>query len=127
MHTEKNYKRIIIYINDSQKNALQEFLHSINFHYYTIQTKLQGCWEFGIRHLNTHVWPGSEAVFHLVLKDEHVKLMIKNLKKFRMDLPSNIVMAVMVTPIDEFYYNMETAEIPYTEEELKTEKKIKWV
>ena len=32
----KNTKRVVIYINDSQKNNLQTFLHSLGFHYLKI-------------------------------------------------------------------------------------------
>ncbi len=70
-------KRVVIYINNSQKNNLQIFLHSIGFHYYTIQSKLEGSWEHGIRHLNNHVCPGSEAVFHLIVSGIKVDLFLK--------------------------------------------------
>lgn len=107
----KNVKRMVIYINDSQKNNLQSFLHSIGFHYYTIQSKLEGSWEYGIRHLNNHVWPGSEAVFHLIISGDKVETLLKKLKSFRTGLPDNVVMAVLVCPLDDFIYNMQTVDI----------------
>ena len=111
MIDRKNVKRMVIYINDSQKNNLQTFLHKIGFHYYTIQSKLEGSWEHGIRHLNNHVWPGSEAVFHLIVSGDKVDLLLKKLKSFRMELPENVVMAVLVCPLDDFIYNMQSADI----------------
>nr|WP_307774363.1 PG0541 family transporter-associated protein [uncultured Cetobacterium sp.] len=122
------YKRLVIYINDSQKNNLQNFLHSIKFHQYTVQTKLEGSWEIGVRHLNNHVWPGSEAVFHLLLKEKHLDYMVKNLKKFRMNLPENVVMAILVCPLDDFYHNLYTADIKFNEDELKqASENIDWL
>ncbi|MBC2851583.1 hypothetical protein H5J22_09290 [Cetobacterium sp. 8H] len=111
MINRKNVKRMVIYINDSQKNNLQTFLHKIGFHYYTIQSKLEGSWEHGIRHLNNHVWPGSEAVFHLIVSGDKVDLLLKKLKSFRSDLPDNVVMAVLVCPLDDFIYNMQSVDI----------------
>lgn len=119
----KNVKRVVIYINDSQKNNLQAFLHSIDFHYYTTQSKLEGSWEYGIRHLNSHVWPGSEAVFNLIVSGLKVDLLLKKLKSFRLGLPDNVVMAVLVCPLDDFIYNMMTVDI---EPDDSTEK-VNWL
>lgn len=120
----KNVKRFTICINDSQKRNLQNFLNSINFYSYTIQSKLEGSWEHGIRHLNNHVWPGSESVFHLIVAGNKVDLLLKKLKYFRMQLPENVVMAILVAPLDDFIYNMYTVDI---EEDNNINEKIEWL
>ena len=108
---KKNIKRMVIHINNSQKTNLQEFLHSIDFHSYTVQTKLEGSWAFDVRHLNTHIWPGSEAIFHLIVSASKTDALLKKLKYFRMQLPENVVMAILICPLDEFIENMMTADI----------------
>lgn len=108
---KKNIKRMVIHINNSQKRNLQEFLDSINFHTYTVQTKLEGSWAFDKRHLNNHIWPGSEAIFHLIISETKAPLLLKKLKHFRMQLPENVIMAVLICPLDEFIENMHTADI----------------
>lgn len=121
---KKKFKRVVIYLNDSQKNNLQKFLHSIGFHHYTVQCKLEGSWESGIRHLNNHVWPGSESVFHLLVLEDKVETLLQKLKFFRMALPENVVMAILVCPLDDFIYNMYTAEIEVDE---VIDENIKWL
>lgn len=108
---KKNIKRMVIHINNSQKTNLQEFLSSINFYTYTVQTKLEGSWAFDIRHLNTHIWPGSEAIFHLIVSSSKTDFLLRKLKHFRMQLPENVVMAILICPLDEFIENMHTADI----------------
>lgn len=73
----KSTKRMIVYINNSQKQ-LQTYLENIGFYYYTIQSKLEGSWEFGLRHLNNHIWPGSDCVFHLIVHTSQVDTLLKN-------------------------------------------------
>lgn len=121
---KKTFKRVVIYLNDSQKNNLQKFLHSIGFHHYTVQCKLEGSWESGVRHLNNHVWPGSESVFHLLVLEEMVDTLLKKLKFFRMNLPENVVMALLVCPLDDFIYNMYTADVE-TDETI--DESFKWL
>lgn len=107
----KSTKRMIVYINNSQKKQLQTYLENIGFYYYTIQSKLEGSWEFGLRHLNNHIWPGSDCVFHLIVHTSKVDTLLKKLKSFRIKLPDNVVMATLVCPIDDFIYNMLTVDI----------------
>lgn len=119
-----NVKKVTIYINSSQKSNLKNFLNKINFYSYTIQPNLEGCWELGIRHFNSHVWPGSESVFHLIIAGNKVDLLLKKLKYFRMNLPENIVMAILVNQLDDFIYNMYTVDIIPDNDE---NKKINWL
>lgn len=120
----KNVKKVTIYINDSQKSNLQKFLNKINFYSYSIQPKLEGSWEHGIRHLNNHVWPGSESVFYLIIAGDKVDKLLKKLKSFRMTLPENVVMAILVDSLDDFIYNMYSVDITPDEE---IEENINWL
>lgn len=120
----KNIKKITIYINDSQKSNLQNFLNKIRFYSYSILPKLEGSWEHGIRHLNNHVWPGSESIFYLIVAETKVEILLRKLKSFRMSLPENVVMAILVNSVDDFIYNMFTVDIDPND---NIDEKISWL
>lgn len=108
---EKQFKLIYVYINQSQKTVLEEFLQSINFCYYAIQSGLESVWENGVKHKNTHVWPGTDCLFWLSVDSDYVDTLIGKLKSFRMTLPENVVMSVTVVPVERVISNLYKADI----------------
>ncbi|MEG1189172.1 MAG: hypothetical protein RSD34_01975 [Cetobacterium sp.] len=109
MKDSKNYKVISIYINESQKRSLEEFFERIDFHTYSIQTKLEGIWGKGIRHKNNQIWPGVDCLFYLIVKDFQVESMLKKLKFFRLGIEEAVVMSVFVANLDYYFDNIQKA------------------
>lgn len=52
----KNFdkKMMMVYINESHKNLLEDFFDSIGF-YYTIQNKVESVWSEKIKHKNSSI------------------------------------------------------------------------
>ncbi|MGY0394267.1 MULTISPECIES: PG0541 family transporter-associated protein [unclassified Fusobacterium] len=100
MNNFQNYKMMMVYINESHKVMLEDFLEEIHFHLYTVQRKAESVWNEKIKHKNTHIWPGTDCIFLLSLPGEKVEHMLKMLKTFRASLPYEIVMAIGVIPLE---------------------------
>lgn len=108
---EKSFKLVYIYINKSQKRSLEEFFEKINFSYYAIQSDLESVWEDGVKHKNNPVWPGTDCLFWLTVKEKKLENLIGNLKWFRMNLPENVIMSITIMPVDNLFPSLYKADI----------------
>ena len=106
-----DYKQVIIFINNSQKNGLVDFLDSIKYYGYAIVKNIESSWEKGKLHRDNHAWPGSDCMFYLTVKANEVDNLILGLKRYRMKQPENIVFGVGVLPVEKLIFNMYTHEI----------------
>ncbi|MGL6064944.1 MAG: PG0541 family transporter-associated protein [Fusobacteriaceae bacterium] len=110
-YLDAGFKQLAIFINEKQKNSLVDFLDSIKFYGYAIVKDVESSWEGAKRHRNTHAWPGSDCIFYMTLHHEMIDSMIKELKKYRMTLPENIIFAISVSPIDKIIPDLYRADV----------------
>lgn len=100
MNNFKDYKLVMVYINESHKTMLEDFFEEIHFHMYTIQRKAESVWSEKLKHKNTQIWPGTDCIFLLSLPGDKVEYMLKMLKTFRVSLPYEIIMAIGIIPLE---------------------------
>lgn len=117
--SEGNFKIVMIYINESQKGRLEDFLEDIGFHYYSVQAHTERVISPTLRHKNTKIWPGTDCFFHLAVPEDSLGEMLSYLKTFRMSLPTGIVMSLGILPVDRLIPSLYQEEIPVKEELLE--------
>lgn len=104
----KNFdkKMMMVYINESHKNLLEDFFDSIGFYYYTIQNKVESVWSEKIKHKNSSIWPGTDCIFFLSVPADKVDDMLVKLKTFRASMPYKIVLSVGVVPLERSIFDL---------------------
>lgn len=98
--SKTGFKQVMIYTNETQKESLVRFFDSIKFYGYAIAKNVESSWTFSERHRNTHAWPGADCIFYLTVEETQVEEMIKELKKYRMNYPKNVMFAIGIIPVE---------------------------
>lgn len=71
---------------------------------YLIISKITGQWRKDLKHFDNHVWPGTDSMLLLIVKEEEAEEIVRVVKKIKKDLSDRISLAVIVTPIDEVVF-----------------------
>ena len=111
-----SYKLIMLHINDSQVRMLEDFFAMIDIYYYTIESNVKRAIEKNIKHQQTKVWPGSDALITFPIGDKKFDELLIKLKTFRMALPKGIVMSVAIIPFERVIKSLYNADIPIDNE-----------
>ena len=111
-----SYKLIMLHINDSQVRMLEDFFAMIDIYYYTIESNVKRAIEKNIKHQQTKVWPGSDALITFPIGDKKLDELLIKLKTFRMVLPKGIVMSVAIIPFERVIKSLYNADIPIDNE-----------
>lgn len=100
MLNENNYKMVMIYINESHKKMLEDFLDKIHFYLYTVQKKVESVWSERLKHKNNNVWPGTDCIFILTVPEKRVEKLLSQLKTFRASLNYELIMSIGIIPLE---------------------------
>ena len=111
-----SYKLIMLHINDSQVRMLEDFFAMIDIYYYTFESNVKREIEKNIKHQQTKVWPGSDALITFPIGDKKLDELLIKLKTFRMALPKGIVMSVAIIPFERVIKSLYNADIPIDNE-----------
>ena len=112
----ENLKFIILHINDTQVRLLEKFFEKIGIYYYTVEDKVKRGIDKTIKHQQTKVWPGSDALVTFPLGDKKVDEFLIKLKTFRMALPKGLFLSVGIIPFERVIRSMYEEDIPVDEE-----------
>ena len=115
----KNLKLVILHINDTQVRLLEKFFEKIGIYYYTIEDNVKRDIDKSIKHQQTKVWPGSDALVTFPLGDKKVDEFLIKLKTFRMILPKGLVLSVEIIPLERLIKSVYEEDIPIDEELMK--------
>ena len=115
----KNLKLVILHINDTQVRLLEKFFEKIGMYYYTIEDNVKRAIDKSIKHQQTKVWPGSDALVTFPLGDKKVDEFLIKLKTFRMILPKGLVLSVEIIPLERLIKSVYEEDIPIDEELMK--------
>ena len=96
----EEYKLLRIICDSSLEEELVEILVGEGIEEYTVFPSLKGSWEKSKKHLDSHVWPGTDsAIFTVLEKDRCYKLVEKfRIKKETMDY--YITFKIIVSSVD---------------------------
>ena len=112
----ENLKFIILHINDTQVRLLEKFFEKIGIYYYTVEDKVKRGIDKTIKHQQTKVWPGSDALVTFPLGDKKVDEFLIKLKTFRMVLPKGLILSVGIIPFERVIRSIYEEDIPVDEE-----------
>ena len=112
----ENLKFIILHINDTQVRLLEKFFEKIGIYYYTVEDKVKRGIDKTIKHQQTKVWPGSDALVTFPLGDKKVDEFLIKLKTFRMVLPKGLILSVGIIPFERLIRSVYEEDIPVDEE-----------
>ena len=115
----ENLKLVILHINDTQVRLLEKFFEKIGIYYYTIEDNVKRAIDKSIKHQQTKVWPGSDALVTFPLGDKKVDEFLIKLKTFRMILPKGLVLSVAIIPLEKLIKSVYEEDIPIDEEFMK--------
>ena len=115
----KNLKLVILHINDTQVRLLEKFFEKIGIYYYTIEDNVKRAIDKSIKHQQTKVCPGSDALVTFPLGDKKVDEFLIKLKTFRMILPKGLVLSVEIIPLERLIKSVYEEDIPIDEELMK--------
>ena len=115
----KNLKLVILHINDTQVRLLEKFFEKIGIYYYTIEDNVKRAIDKSIKHQQTKVWPGSDALVTFPIGDKKVDEFLIKLKTFRMILPKGLVLSVEIIPLERLIKSVYEEDIPIDEELMK--------
>ena len=121
----KNLKLVILHINDTQVRLLEKFFEKIGIYYYTIEENVKRAIDKSIKHQQTKVWPGSDALVTFPIGDKKVDEFLIKLKTFRMVLPKGLILSVGIIPFERVIKSIYEENIPVDEdlmEELQNDK-----
>ena len=115
----KNLKLVILHINDTQVRLLEKFFEKIGIYYYTIEDNVKRAIDKSIKHQQTKVWPGSDALVTFPLGDKKVDEFLIKLTIFRMISPKGLVLSVEIIPLERLIKSVYEEDIPIDEELMK--------
>ncbi|ALQ37045.1 hypothetical protein [Fusobacterium hwasookii] len=113
----ENLKFVVLHINDTQVRLLEKFFEKIGIYYYTVEDNVKRGIDKSIKHQQTKVWPGSDALVTLPLGDQKIDEFLIKLKTFRMVLlPKGLFLSVGIIPFERVIKSMYEEDIPVDEE-----------
>ena len=121
----ENLKFIVLHINDTQVKLLEKFFEKIGIYYYTVEDNVKRAIDKSIKHQQTKIWPGSDALVTFPLGEKKVDEFLVKLKTFRMVLPKGLILSVGIIPFERVIRSIYEEDIPIDEdlmEELQNDK-----
>ena len=115
----ENLKYVILHINDTQVRLLEKFFEKIGIYYYTIEEDVKRAIDKSIKHQQTKVWPGSDALVTFPIGDKKVDELLVKLKTFRMVLPKGLILSVAIVPLENLIKSVYEEDIPIDEDLMK--------
>ena len=112
----ENLKFIVLHINDTQVNLLEKFFEKIGIYYYTVEDNVKRAIDKSIKHQQTKIWPGSDALVTFPLGEKKVDEFLVKLKTFRMVLPKGLILSVGIIPFERVIRSIYEEDIPIDEE-----------
>ena len=112
----ENLKLVILHINDTQVRLLEKFFEKIGIYYYTIEENVKRAIDKSIKHQQTKIWPGSDALVTFPLGEKKVDEFLVKLKTFRMVLPKGLILSVGIIPFERVIRSIYEEDIPIDEE-----------
>ena len=112
----ENLKFIVLHINDTQVKLLEKFFEKIGIYYYTVEDNVKRAIDKSIKHQQTKIWPGSDALVTFPLGEKKVDEFLVKLKTFRMVLPKGLILSVGIIPFERVIRSMYEEDISVDEE-----------
>ena len=95
------YKMIIIEFDSVLEQEIADFLKENRIFRYFNVVDVQAGWSEKMRHLNSHTWPGTDNLVHMIVENERAKEVFEKLRKFKNDIKENVAFGAFIMPVDD--------------------------
>lgn len=102
------YKSIRIIYDSGVEERIDNILQERGLKRYIKVPNIHGVWGDKMKHMNTHVWPGTDSVIMLIVDTDVAKKLSEDFKNLKSDLKKDDINApfvVIFSPIDEIIEN----------------------
>lgn len=96
----EEYKLLRIICDSSLEEELVGILVGEGIEEYTIFPSLKGSWEKTKKHLDNHVWPGTDSMIFTVLEKNRCEKIIEKFKMKKESMDYYITFKIVVTSVD---------------------------
>ncbi len=98
----EEYKEIKIIYDATLEREIMEILKEFEIEKYLIIPKVRGSWGKQRKHLNDHVWPGTDDILLLILEREISDKILKRYIELREKINYEITFTIIVTAIEKY-------------------------
>jgi len=98
----KEYKQFKIVFDSALEGDLLKVLEEEKIEQYQIFPGLKGSWEKEKKHLNSHVWPGTDSVLVLIVEKYVAEKLLERYKKLKDEMDYYITFKIVVQPVDVY-------------------------
>ncbi len=96
------YKQFKIVFDSALERDLLKVLEEERIEQYQIFPGLKGSWEKEKKHLNTHVWPGTDSVMVLIVEKNIAERLLERYKRLKNEMDYYITFKIIVQPVDVY-------------------------
>ncbi|HAS79520.1 MAG TPA: hypothetical protein DCR90_01260 [Fusobacteriaceae bacterium] len=100
MELKGDYKELRVLFDGSLEEIILDTLKDSDVIKYAIIPKLKVSWQKGIKHLNTHVWPGEDEVLLVIVEKKRCYELVENFSKLKESLDYNITFDISVRALE---------------------------
>ncbi|MGB6128418.1 MAG: PG0541 family transporter-associated protein [Psychrilyobacter sp.] len=104
MELNGEYKELRVLFDGSLEELILEELKNSDVIKYAIISKLKVSWQKGIKHLNTHVWPGEDQALLVIVEKERCYELVEKFSRLKKSLDYNITFDISVRALE--YINL---------------------
>lgn len=98
----ERYKEIKIIYDATLEREIMDILKEFKIEKYLIIPKIRGSWGKLRKHLNDHVWPGTDDILILVLGEDAAEKILKKYIELRNKIDYEITFTIIVTAIEKY-------------------------
>lgn len=96
------YKQFKIVFDSALERDLLKILEEEKIEQYQIFQGLKGSWEKEKKHLNSHVWPGTDSVLVLIVEEDIADMLLEKYKKLKNEMDYYITFKIIVQSVDVY-------------------------
>ena len=100
MEKKDEYKELRVLFDSSLEDILVKELEKSKIIRYIIVPRLKVSWEEKVKHLNTHVWPGEDAILLVILEKDECYKLVDNFLKLKEKLDYKTTFNISVSPLE---------------------------
>jgi len=96
------YKSIRIIYDSAIKSDVVKIVKKNGIQKYIEYPNLKGEWSKDLKHLDNHIWPGTDSALLIIEEEEKSKKLIADLKNYKENMEYEVPFFVIVVNVEEF-------------------------
>lgn len=96
------YKFFRIIYDTTLEEELIRVLEESGIEEYTIFPSIKGSWEKSKKHLDSHIWPGTDSLLSIILEKDACEELLKKYMQKKEAMDNYITFKIIITPVDVY-------------------------